>query len=196
MEQNELLRYTIRALQELDLTYLIGGSLASSAYGEPRLTNDIDLVVELRADHVQGLLERFPMEEFYVDEATVKDAIARQGQFNIIHPSSGYKVDIFVARQDPFGQSELARRRLLQLPDGDEAYFASPEDIILSKMNYWQMGQSERQLGDILGVLRVQGDQLDHAYIRNWATRLGLTAVWDMVLQRHNQDPYMGPGVS
>ncbi len=185
MEQNELLRYTICALQELGISYLIGGSLASSAYGEPRLTNDIDLVADLQPRHVPGLMAKFQMEEFHLDEEAVNGAIARKGQFNIIHPSSGYKVDVFVARRDAFSQSQFARRNTLRLPDGDDAYFASPEDVILNKMIYWRMGQSERQLNDILGMLRVQGERLDRAYIQSWAIRLDLAEAWEMILRRH-----------
>jgi hypothetical protein len=184
VEQNELLRYTIRALQELGISYLIGGSLASSAYGEPRLTNDIDLAAELQPEHVQGLLTKFPMDEFHLDEHAVRDALARNGQFNIIHPSSGYKVDVFVARGDVYSRSQFARRKTLRLPDGDEALFASPEDVILNKLIYWKMGQSERQINDILGMLRVQGDRLDRAYIQEWAVRLDLLKEWEMVLAR------------
>jgi hypothetical protein len=171
VEQNELLRYTIRALDELGIPYLIGGSLASSAYGEPRLTNDIDLAAELLLQHVPGLLAQFPMDEFHLDGEAVKEAIRRKGQFNIIHPSSGYKVDVFVARQDAFSQSQFARRRALRLPDGEEALFASPEDVIINKLMYWKMGQSERQMNDMLGMLRVQGQGLDRAYIQIWANQ-------------------------
>jgi hypothetical protein len=144
VEQNELLRYTIRALHELGISYLIGGSLASSAYGEPRLTNDIDLVADLRAAQVPGLLAKFPMDDFHLDEHAVRDAMARNGQFNIIHPSSGYKVDVFIARRDAFSQSQFARRKTLRLPDGDEAFFASPEDVIVNKLIYSPRGRTTR----------------------------------------------------
>ncbi|MBI3620999.1 MAG: hypothetical protein HY208_02265 [Nitrospirae bacterium] len=184
MEQDELLRYAIRALNEPGISYLIGGSLASSAYGEPRLTNDIDLVADLRPSQVPGLLAKFPMDAFHLDGEAVKDAINRKGQFNIIHPSSGYKVDVFVARQDDFSRSQFARRRTLRLPDGEEAFFVSPEDVILNKLIYWKMRQSERQLNDILGMLRVQGDRVDRAYIQGWAIRLDLAEAWKIVLRK------------
>jgi hypothetical protein len=184
VEQNELLRYTIKALEELGIAYMIGGSLASSAYGEPRLTNDIDIVADLKLEHVSGILSKFMPGEFYVDEVAVREALAGEGQFNIIHPSSGYKVDIFVCGQDKFGRSQIARRRRLEAPDGEHAFFASPEDVILKKMQYFQIGQSERQIRDIAGMLRVQGDQLDRDYIRRWASEMGLTEVWEAILRR------------
>jgi hypothetical protein len=184
VEQNELLRYTIRALHEPGIAYLIGGSLASSAYGEPRLTNDIDLVADVRLSHLAGLMAKFPMDDFRLDGEAVKGAISRKGPLNIIHPSSGYKVDVFVARGDAFSQSQFARGRILRLPDGEEAEFASPEDVILNKLIYWKMGQSERQVNDIPGMLRVQGDRLDRDYIRGWAARLGVGKAWEMVLER------------
>lgn len=184
MEQNELLRYTIDALEALGISYLIGGSLASSTYGEPRLTNDIDMLVDLRPEHVPGLLVRFDPNEFYLDKEAVDQAITDNGQFNIIHPSSGYKIDLFVGGRDPFTVSELKRRRRLEAPDGAHAFFASPEDIILKKMEYFKMGESERQFRDIVGILRVQGNQLDRNYIRHWASELGLTDVWEAILKR------------
>jgi hypothetical protein len=91
-------------------------------------------------------------------------------------------VDVFVARGDAFSQSQFSRRKRLRLPDGEEAYFASPEDVIINKLIYWKMGRSERQMNDMLGILRVQGDRLDRAYIQQWAARLNLTDAWDAVL--------------
>ena len=184
MEQNELLRYTIDTFETLGISYLIGGSLASSAYGEPRMTNDIDILIDLKPEHLPGLLEKFDPNEFYVDAETVHQALFSDGQFNIIHPSSGYKIDLFVCGQDPFTSSEMARRRRLEAPDGAHAFFASPEDVILKKMEYFKMGESERQFRDIVGVIRVQGGQLDRDYIGRWALELGLTKVWEAILKR------------
>ena len=184
MEQNELLRHAIRSLEALGIPYMIGGSLASSAYGEPRLTNDIDIVADLTDEQVQRLLVKFPPDEFYMDEDKIREAIARQGQFNIIHPTSGYKVDIFICGQDAYGRSQLSRRRRLEASNGEHAFFASPEDVIIKKMEYFKIGQSERQFRDIVGMLRVQGEQVDRSYIRQWAARMDLTEVWEVVLRR------------
>jgi hypothetical protein len=129
VEQNELLHYTIQALEELGIAYMIGGSLASSAYGEPRLTNDIDVVADLGLEHLQGLIAKFPQTEFYIEPESIRDAIARKGQFNIIHPSSGYKIDIFICGKDAFGRSQLSRRRRLETKEqwkkqlSPEAYY-------------------------------------------------------------------------
>ncbi|MBI3810735.1 MAG: hypothetical protein HY283_00805 [Nitrospirae bacterium] len=184
MEQNELLRYVVRSLEEIGIPYMIGGSLASSAYGEPRLTNDIDIVADLAPGHVQALLTKFPPDEYYLDEDKIKEAMARRGQFNIIHPSSGYKVDIFISGQDAHGRSQLSRRRRLEAPDGEHAFFASPEDVVLKKMEYFRIGESERQLRDIVGMLRVQGDRLDRPYILHWAAEMGLVGIWETILRR------------
>lgn len=184
LEQNELLRYTIKAFEALGIDYLIGGSLASSVYGEPRLTNDIDIIVDLKPEHIPGILSKFDPKEFHVDEEAIRQALSRNGQFNIIHPSSGYKIDLFISGQDPFVRSELVRRRRLEAPDGEHAFFASPEDVIVKKMEYFRIGESERQLRDIIGVLHVQGKQLDRDYIHHWASELGLVGVWEAVLKR------------
>ncbi|HLG23286.1 MAG TPA: hypothetical protein VI382_10760 [Candidatus Manganitrophaceae bacterium] len=184
MEQNDLLRYTIRSLEELEIAYMIEGSLASSAYGEPRLTNDIDIVADLQLEHIPGLMTKFPAGQFYLDEEAVRREVSRRGQFNIIHPTSGYKIDIFICGQYPFGRLELSRRHRLEAPDGEHAFFVSPEDVILKKMEYIHIGQSERQLRDILGMLRVQGKQIDETYIGLRASRMGLTEIWKSILQQ------------
>ena len=133
MEQDELLHYTIKTLEELEIPYMICGSLASSAYGHPRLTNDIDIVADISPKHIPGLLQKFPKEEFYLSEDVLHESIQKRSQFNIIHPSSGYKVDIFVSGLDAFGRSQIQRRRLLKLTEKYSAYFASPEDVIIKK---------------------------------------------------------------
>jgi len=184
MEQDELLYYTIKALEELKISYMICGSLASSAYGHPRLTNDIDIVADISLKDISGLLQKFPKEEFYLSENALHKAIQRRSQFNIIHPSSGYKVDIFVSGLDAFGRSQIQRRRLLQITEKYSAYFASPEDVIIKKMEYFRTGESERQFRDIIGILQVSGDQLDYSYIENWTQRLRLWDIWKTILKR------------
>lgn len=184
MTQAELLRYVTEVFEDLGVTYMIGGSQASVYYGDPRFTQDIDLVAELGSEHVPALVDRFPATEFYMNAEAAREAIETRGQFNIIHPSSGLKVDVFVNKDTDYDRLRLDRRQRLPLVPGREAYFARPEDIILYKMLYFREGQSDVHVRDILGILRVSGPEIDTAYIADWAGRLGLNAIWDPLLKR------------
>lgn len=182
--QADLLRYVVDALDVLGIVYMIGGSQASIYYGEPRFTHDIDIVAELDAAHLPGLLACFPVSEFYVSEDAAREAVETRGQFNIIHPASGLKIDVFVNKDTAYDRLRLERRQRLPLVPGREAYFARPEDIILYKLMYYAEGGSDLHLRDIAGILRVSGPELDLPYVGEWAARLGLGANWDAVAKR------------
>lgn len=178
MEADDLLRYTVEVLERLGLPYLVTGSVATIFFGEPRFTNHIDVVVELALSRVAELCAAFPPHEFYLSDEAARRAVERGGQFNIVHPGSGLKVDLMVSRRTPFDRSRFSRAVRVQ-PRGDfEASFASAEDVILKKMEYYREGGAEKHLRDIAGVLRVSGDRIDRDYIRRWAEELGLARIW------------------
>jgi hypothetical protein len=160
---------------------MIGGSQAAMYYGDPRLTRDIDVVVELRAEHLPGLLREFPQDAYYADEPAAREAIRTGRQFNIIHPTSGIKIDVYVNPDTPYDRARLARRQRLPLLPGVDAWFARPEDVILYKLLYHQQVESGVHLSDVLGIVRVSGPELDEAYIRHWADQLGVRSLWDRV---------------
>jgi hypothetical protein len=175
-----------RVLDELGVPYLIGGSLASSTFGVPRATQDVDVVADLRQKHVEALVAEL-RPEFYIDAGMVRDAIRRRSSFNVIHLATAYKVDVFLVQSSPWARHELGRRRREQIGDGEDAValeFSSPEDIILHKLDWYRQGGgvSDRQWGDVLGVLKVQGQALDFAYLREWAAELGLTDLLEQAL--------------
>lgn len=191
MEQAELLRHIAETFERLGVRYLVTGSTATIAYGEPRFTNDIDVVVELPAARIEALLAAFPAVEFYVSRSAVEAAVSRKQQFNIIHPGSGLKVDVIVASDSEFDRERFGRARQLPVLPDRSVSFASPEDVILKKMEYFREGGSEKHLRDIAGVLQVQGTRVDYGYISAWAARLGLSDIWAMILSR-----VTGPGLS
>jgi hypothetical protein len=182
MEQDELLGYVIDVLERQGIVYLLVGSLASGVYGEPRLTRDIDIVIELKPNQVEVLCQAFPAPEYYVSPSAAREAIVKGGQFNVIHPASGNKIDFMIARQDGWGRSQISRRRLEQIMPGRPGYTAAPEDVILAKLWYYQEGESEKHLRDIASMLRISGDEIDKSYIDRWAEQLGLTKEWNIVL--------------
>lgn len=181
MEQFELLRFCTKVLEQLGLRYFVTGSVATIFYGEPRFTNDIDIVVDLPPGRIADFCGAFPTADFYISEESIHRAVSKKGQFNVIHPASGLKVDIMVPSEDAFNRSRFSRvRRLHPAPDYD-VVFASPEDVILKKLEYYREGGSEKHLRDIAGVLKISGLQIDIAYIDRWASELGLTEIWRKV---------------
>lgn len=184
MEPEQLLKKVRDVCQQLDLTYLIVGSTATIAYGEPRFTNDIDVALALPARKVVAFCECFPASDYYLSEMAVAEAVEQQSQFNLIHPTSGLKVDFIVLTDSEFDQSRLRRKRDLPVFEEGSACFASPEDVILKKMVYHREGGSDKHLRDIAGVLRIQGDRLEREYIGTWADKLGVGDIWRAVLAK------------
>jgi hypothetical protein len=187
MELADLLLRVTRTFEELNLPYLVTGSLATIAYGEPRLTIDIDVVVRLPGGAVDRLCSAFPEAEFYVSPDAVRDAVRRKSQFNILHPRSGLKVDVMVADDSDFNASRFSRSRTLAISASGEAVFASPEDVILKKLEYYREGGSDKHLRDIAGVLKIMGEELDLRYLDTWARRLGVDGLWAQIRRTTQQ---------
>jgi mannose-6-phosphate isomerase-like protein (cupin superfamily) len=184
VNQADLLRRSIEQLDTHRVGYFVVGSMASTAYGEPRLTLDIDIVVDLLPGQVDSLCKAFPDPDFYVSLPAARAAVVRGGQFNVIHPTSGNKIDFMIVRRDAWGQSQMARRRRKEILPGCEGYVASPEDVILGKLWYYREGQSEKHLRDVAAMLLVSGEQIETGYIDKWAATLGVTDIWRAVLGR------------
>jgi hypothetical protein len=183
-----------RAFDDLGIRYLVGGSLASAIYGKPRATQDVDLVAEIAPPDVEPLAGDLAA-EFYVDPEMIRDAIRRCGCFNVVHLATMFKADIFVGRDDAWSREEMARARTEEIdtPDGRVAVrFASPEDILLHKLVWYRLGDhvSDRQWGDIVGVIQVQADTLDLAYLRSWAPALGVS---DLLVRAWPEAPDAAP---
>jgi len=184
MGLSELLRRVAETLEGLGLPYFITGSMAAIYFGDPRLTNDIDIVTALPLEKVGTLCGAFPAPEFYVSEESARSAVSRRGQFNVIHTFSGLKVDLIVVPDTPFNRSRFARARPIPVEPGFAPPFSSPEDLILKKMDSYREGGSEKHLRDIAGVLRVSTEKIDRCYIAEWAGRLGLTEIWEQISVR------------
>jgi hypothetical protein len=174
----------VKVLERLGVPYLVTGSLATVFYGEPRFTNDIDIVVELPFARVDELCAAFPAPDFYVSPDSARRAVAHASQFNVVHPASGLKLDLIVLADTDFNRSRLARARTVHPAPDYSASFASPEDVILMKLDFYQRGGSDKHLRDIAGVLKISGDLLDREYLSSWALRLGLDGTWQTILKR------------
>ena len=161
----------IQRLREASLPYMVTGSMAVSLYGLPRMTRDIDIVLEVRQDQV-GKISRLFEKDFYVDPQAVREAIARRGIFNIIHNATVIKVDFIVRKDEPYRKEEFRRRRNTSV-DGVEVFLVAPEDLVLSKLAWAKDSRSEMHLGDVKNILK-SGMQLDYAYIEKWAKELSV----------------------
>ncbi|HKB16288.1 MAG TPA: hypothetical protein VKF62_09480 [Planctomycetota bacterium] len=131
MEPADLLPLLVVALEEVGIDYLVVGATASASYGEPRLTRDIDVVVDLRPDPVDSLVSRFPAPGFHVSKEAARRAVDHRDMFNIIHPASGLKIDLIVRKADAFDDGRFQRKRRLRVLPERSVALASPEDVIL-----------------------------------------------------------------
>lgn len=160
---------------------MLVGSIAGGAYGRIRFTNDIDIVVDLRPDQVEPLCAVFPRPQFYVSLPAARDAVARGGRFNVIEPATANKIDFMTARRDAWGRMQLTRRRKETILPGVIGFVAAPEDVILAKLWYYQEGESQKHVYDIVAMMQVSGDEIDRAYIDRWVPELGLSNEWRMI---------------
>jgi hypothetical protein len=176
----------IQALDQLEIPYFIGGSLATAVYGFARATMDVDIVADVQIHHVRPLVDLL-QEAFYIDTAMVEDAVKNGASFNLIHLETMFKVDIFLPKDRAFDRKQMEQRvsQTMGEDDNARAFFASPEDIILAKLEWYRDGGeiSDRQWRDILGVLSLQKNQIDLDYLRKWATTLHLTDLLTRVLK-------------
>ena len=169
-------------LEDLGVTYVLGGSVASTLHGEPRATLDVDIAAALREEHIDALLERVE-EDFYAERASMLEAVRERTSFNLIHLPSSMKVDIFVPPSRGIHEQKWRRRQRVAFQKEPErsAWVTDPEDIVLQKVDWYRDGGgvSDSQWRDVLGVLKVQGERLDLAYLRHWAAEMKLVDLLD-----------------
>lgn len=173
-------------LETLGLRHHLGGSYASSVHGLPRQTRDADLVVEFPEEAVPEFARRLE-DGFYLDEDRIRHAVSRRSSFNLIHLTTGFKVDVFVKGTAPFDESELKRSQVAELSEmgGRAVPVKSPEDTVLRKLLWFSEGgsTSERQWSDVLGVLKVQRQTLELEYLHRWADELGVLDLLEKALE-------------
>lgn len=182
------LRLAVETLNELGIPYMVTGSLASAFYGEPRSTQDVDIVVPADEARLQHLAERLRDAGLYCDEGAVSEAVSLKGMFNAVDPTSGWKIDFIVLKETAFGQAAFEGRAISEL-GGVLLHLIRAEDVVVAKLEWAKLGGSEQQIRDVVGVLMVQGPDLDRGYIEGWVDRLDLRHEWDhaMALERQNK---------
>jgi len=179
-KQQDFLKRIIEKLKAAEISYMISGSLGSSFHGKPRTTNDVDIVIEVDEKKLIAFVHSLG-DGYYVSEDAVRKALLNTATFNIVDFSSGYKADIIVKKKRAFSREEFERRKPVEMLD-ENFYIVSAEDSILSKLEWAQKGESERQFNDAVGVAEVQWGNLDIDYLKKWAKELDLVALLDRLL--------------
>lgn len=174
-----LIRDVLARLNSAGIAYMVTGSVASSYYGEPRATRDLDVVIDPDRKALRTLVDGLIADGFYVDPEAAQEALDGRTQFNAIAPEA-LKVDFLLRKDRPFSIREFERRQGADLL-GTAGFVTTVEDLIVAKLEWAARGESERQLRDVAGILAVTEGEIDYAYVRRWVEVLQLQAVWDRV---------------
>jgi hypothetical protein len=181
--------YVIKVLERLGIPYMVVGGFAAIFYGEPRLTIDVDIVVDMKPEHIGPFVAAFPIPDYYVSEEGIRDSLQRRYPFNVIQPVTGAKVDVVPLPRDPFTRAAFERRQRLEYDQaGNTATFIIPKDIILAKLMAFQKTGSDKHLRDARGVLVTQWGRLDLEAIRRGARAAGVLDRFEEVLEAVRQE--------
>jgi hypothetical protein len=183
MPDHDLIKIFISRLNRLGVRYIVTGAVACIIYGEPRLTHDLDLVIELNPEEVDRFATTFPIEEFYCPPPEViQIEIARQqrGHFNLIHHNTGFKADIYLSGLDKLHQWALKNRTHVDF-EGEALWLAPVEYVILRKLQYHREGRSEKHLRDISGILEISPSQIDFKTLKDKIKKMGLEEEWEKI---------------
>lgn len=175
LNETQLIGLVAQRLTELKIPYFVGGGVASIVHGEERFTKDVDIVIRISPFLIPRFVKIFET-DFVVSTDAVQDALARRYAFNIIHIETAYKIDFYpITDEDEMEIAALARRLQIDIGAG-EIWMASAEDVILAKLRWFRQGGevSEKQWRDVLGVLKVQGKNLNFTYLETMAARFNL----------------------
>ena len=167
--------YVIDVLERLEIPYMVVGGFAVIFYGEPRLTIDVDIVVDMKWDHIGPFASAFPIPDYYISEEGIRDSLQRCYPFNVIQPKTGAKVDLVPLSPDPLTRAAFQRRRRMEYDDaGHSATFICPEDIVVSKLIAYRETQSDKHLRDARSVLATLWGELDLKAMRRNAHAGGI----------------------
>lgn len=171
MSLRDVFRNVRDALEETSIPYMVTGSIASSVHGIPRATQDIDVVIDPTREQLLELMTKFAEPDYEADRDDAVDALGRRSIFSVIDRRGIWKIDFIVRKIRPFSKKEFDRRQQIEIFDMP-VYAATPEDVLLAKLEWAQLGESERQIRDAAGIITIQGQKLDTQYVERWAAAL------------------------
>lgn len=176
--------YVVNVLESLGIPYMVVGGFAAIFYGEPRLTIDVDIIVDMDPAHVRPFIAAFPIPDYDVSEEAIRDALQRRYPFNVIQPATGAKVDLVPLPRDPFSRAAFERRRRLEYDvSGRSAAFIVPEDLVIAKLVAFRETGSDKHLRDARGILVTQWERLDLQAVRRRARAAGVGGQFEHVWQ-------------
>ena len=181
MSSGSALARIVASLDAAGIPHMVAGSFASTFHGEPRTTHDVDVVIDPSRDALDRFVRSLDRGAFYVSAEAVAEAWRRRGLFNVIDLASGWKIDLILRKDRPFSRSEFARRAPARILDVD-VFVATAEDTVLAKLEWARLGESERQIRDVIGVIELCGEHLDRRYVERWARELGVEELWERAL--------------
>jgi hypothetical protein len=184
LEQNRAFGGVVDILEAMGMEYLIWGGVAAVMYGEPRFTQDMDIVIRLSRDQVGTLARLFEEDGYYVSAEAIRDALERHFYFNVIHLETNIKVDFCIAGRDPVLNWAFEHRQMKQFDEFRQAAYMPPESVILTKLQAFRESGSTRHLDDIESILRVSGAELDISYVNREAARMGVSGDWRDLLEK------------
>jgi hypothetical protein len=173
----DLLRRLGTQLDAAGIPFMVTGSIAAAFHGAGRATMDIDLVIEATPDQLHRLVASLSDPETYVSEEAAREALDREGMFNVVEIPSGWKADLIIRKSRPFSRSEFGRRQAFEF-EGTRLWVTTLEDLIIAKLEWAKLGESARQLEDVAAMLRVADGKVDDHYLGRWITELDLGTQW------------------
>ena len=179
--QAQFLQKLIDLLEAAGIDYAVCGSLGSSLHGQPRATNDADIIIAPTTDQLAKFLKSLEF-SYYVSSEAASEAMRQRSMFNVIDSELGWKADLIFRKDNPYHLAEFNRRMKARVM-GIDLWILSPEDVILSKLNWAKNSESNLQYGDVLGVIKLQWDKLDWEYLRHWAKELGVEETLEKVIE-------------
>lgn len=176
MTFEDLVSDVVGRLNDAGIAHMLTGSVASSWYGEPRATQDLDVVIDPSSSALDRLIDGLQTDGWYVDRDVARSALRDRGQFNAIGPEA-FKVDFIIRHDRPFSRAEFDRRQPVEML-GTRTFLPTVEDMVIAKLEWAQATDSERQLRDVQGMLAIAGPDIDLTYVTGWVERLGLAGAW------------------
>jgi hypothetical protein len=177
MSNQDVFQRITSALERAGVAYMLTGSFAGVHYGAPRATQDIDIVIEADSAVLKSFVQILERDQFYADVDSALEAQRRESMFNVIDRVTGWKIDLIIRKSRAFSKEEFRRRCAVDL-EGIRIFVASAEDIVIAKLEWAKQGKSQRQIDDVVTILRLRRDALDHSYMEKWISTLELGEQW------------------